>query len=115
MHFPAEPLFLMSSYNLHNLPVEWYQKRRYALSYIYPEVTMNKTILTMSALFLLSAGTVFAANETPNPAPQQNGCSCACTMKADGQGQAGHMHGQQPPADMKTSQEGKAARPQHVH
>lgn len=67
---------------------------------------MKKTILTMSALLLLTAGTVFAANEAPNPAPQQNGCSCACTMKADGQGSAGHMHGQQPAPEQKVQPAG---------
>lgn len=71
---------------------------------------MKKTILTMSALALLTAGTVFAANEAPNPAPQQNGCSCACTMKADGQGHAGHMQGQPPAPDQKMQ-----TAPKHLH
>lgn len=63
---------------------------------------MKTTILTISALCLLAAGTAFGADPAPQAEPKQGGCCCAAMMKSEGQGHAGHMHGQQPPADQKT-------------
>lgn len=76
---------------------------------------MKKSVLTISVLFLLSAGSVFAADETPNTVPQQaDGSMSACKKMQDG----GHKHSQkndqQPATDEKASQAVQPAQ-QHVH
>lgn len=85
---------------------------------------MKKTVLTISALFLLSAGGVFAADDTMSAVPeeQNSGCACACekTVQDAGHKHSGHMmhqmHGKQKPAaDEKAQPAAQSAPQQHVH
>lgn len=84
---------------------------------------MKKTVFTISALFLLSAGGVFAADETiAVPQGQRSGCAYACEKAVQ---DAGHMHSghmmhqmhgkQQPAADENAQPAAQSAPQQHVH
>lgn len=80
---------------------------------------MKKTVLTISAFFLLSVGSAFAATDAAKDAvPQQTACSCACKMKDNGQGHSGHMHqmhGTQPAVDANAPQSDSSIHQHHQH